>query len=185
MKTWRHGLMRRAAFSLVEVTLALMVMSVGVLAVFSMFPVGLQQAQASNAQSRLAFFAEEVFSSLRAVNLRIPWSEWDNPQGLLISVSAKDIWKPSGDGISTKGMNIAPDGQPHAITYYFQNYDNFGLTYRLTIKSVPGTGANNRISRWAQLDLWDSSLPNMQTRTPTASFGAEIFNHGTRFQKGL
>lgn len=57
---------RRAAFSLVEVTLALMVVSMGLLAILSMFSAGLDQSSRSRDTSLASLFAEELFSSLHA-----------------------------------------------------------------------------------------------------------------------
>lgn len=54
-----------SGFSLVEVTLALMVMAIGILSIMSLFPAGLDQNARSIADTHAAFFAEEVFAGLQ------------------------------------------------------------------------------------------------------------------------
>jgi len=56
----------RAAFSLIEVALALMVVSVGILSVLSLFPMGLDQNARAITDSHAGLFADEVMSGLRA-----------------------------------------------------------------------------------------------------------------------
>jgi prepilin-type N-terminal cleavage/methylation domain-containing protein len=71
---------RRNGFSLVEVTLALLVISVGMLSLFSLFPAGLRENILSRADLRQAAFAEYVFSRLeaRAGEIAGDWDKWDN-----------------------------------------------------------------------------------------------------------
>ena len=61
-------------FSLVEVTLALMVVGVGMLAILGMFPAGLDQNTRSISDTHAALFAQEVFNSLR-VHAETNWQE--------------------------------------------------------------------------------------------------------------
>lgn len=84
---------RKAGFSLVEVTLALMVVAVGILSVMSLFPAGLDQNVRSIADTRMAFFAEDVFNGLQA------WSQdnWDNLNQAEIPVAAADRWEQAAD----------------------------------------------------------------------------------------
>ncbi len=63
MKTTRNS---RAGYSLVEVTLALLVVAIGLTATFALFPEGLKATRAAVDDTEVAFFADYVFSTLSA-----------------------------------------------------------------------------------------------------------------------
>lgn len=54
------------AFSLIEVNLAIFVVSMGMLTLFSLFPVGLRQVEDSHKVTQEALFADYVLSTIRA-----------------------------------------------------------------------------------------------------------------------
>jgi prepilin-type N-terminal cleavage/methylation domain-containing protein len=56
----------RRGFTLIEVALALMVVGVGLLAVFQLFPAGLRAGFDATAETRAAQFADMVFNGMRA-----------------------------------------------------------------------------------------------------------------------
>ncbi len=56
----------QAGFSLIEVTLALVVVGLGLLAVFHLFPTGLRAGIDATAETRCAQFADEVFNQIYA-----------------------------------------------------------------------------------------------------------------------
>lgn len=56
----RHG------FTLAETAIALLVVSAGILSVFALFPVGLENSRAASADVEAGLFAEKVFESFRA-----------------------------------------------------------------------------------------------------------------------
>lgn len=64
MTTERTGRRGEAGFSLVEVTLALLVVAVGMTAAFSLFPEGIQSTRAAVNNTETALFADYVFSTL-------------------------------------------------------------------------------------------------------------------------
>jgi type II secretory pathway pseudopilin PulG len=55
---------RRAGYSLVEVTLALLVVAIGLTATFALFPEGLRATRAAVDDTETAMFAEYVFTSM-------------------------------------------------------------------------------------------------------------------------
>ncbi|MBP7008281.1 MAG: hypothetical protein KBC66_00545 [Kiritimatiellae bacterium] len=55
---------RKAGYSLVEVTLALLVVAIGLTAPFALFPEGLRAARAAVDDTEIGMFAEYVFTSL-------------------------------------------------------------------------------------------------------------------------
>lgn len=71
-KTLRAG---RRGFTLVEVALALLVVSVGILAAFALIPAGLQTNQQAIDDTQAAMFADTVFEGLRAQAKVVPWAQ--------------------------------------------------------------------------------------------------------------
>lgn len=57
---------RRAGYSLVEVTLALLVVAIGLTATFALFPEGLKATRAAVNDTEVGLFADYVFSTLAA-----------------------------------------------------------------------------------------------------------------------
>ena len=84
-------------FSLVEVTLALMVVGVGMLAILGMFPAGLDQNARSISDTHAALFAQEVFSSLRA-QAETNWQEIGQDV-ISLPIAASNNWH-SGSELS-------------------------------------------------------------------------------------
>lgn len=73
MKTMRRG---RRGFTLIEVAMAMLVVSVGIMAAFAMFPQGLDQGKAAVEDTQAAQFAEWVFDGYRGLSTRYAWSLW-------------------------------------------------------------------------------------------------------------
>ena len=68
----------RAAFTLMEVNLAVFIMAVGVLAMASLYPLGFRESQQSRDDVRAAITAEEVLGKLTAAlsSRNIEWTKW-------------------------------------------------------------------------------------------------------------
>lgn len=72
--------LRKSGFTLVEIALAMMVISVGLLAVFGLFPAGMSSNKNAIDDTYGAMFAEEVFNGVRAVLSTNNWNtlNWNN-----------------------------------------------------------------------------------------------------------
>ena len=70
----------RAAFTLMEVNLAIFIMAVGVLAMTALYPLGFRESQQSRDDVRAAIVANEVLGQLTAAlsSRNITWEEWEN-----------------------------------------------------------------------------------------------------------
>jgi prepilin-type N-terminal cleavage/methylation domain-containing protein len=68
----------RGGFSLVEVSLAIFIVAVGLLTLFSLFPKGLQQGALAHADTQTALFADYVLSTLRGKSMSISLADWDD-----------------------------------------------------------------------------------------------------------
>ena len=79
MKTFiGHIRKARAAFTLMEVNLAIFIMAVGVLAMTSLYPLGFRESEQSRDDVRAAIVADEVLGKLSAglSSRNITWQEW-------------------------------------------------------------------------------------------------------------
>ena len=132
----------RAAFSLVEVTLALMVMAIGILSIMSLFPAGLDQNARSIADTHAAFFAEEVFGGLHAR----AETNWANLNQAVLPIAAKGKWCQPDDlqtvftstVLTNKYKPVsAPDFEDHALRYRLVLTTN-GLIKAATLFVWPG-----------------------------------------------
>ncbi len=65
----------RAGFNLVEIALAIFVLSLGLLAVFGLFPHGLGMADIARQETQSGMFADYVFGALRAVAADADWTD--------------------------------------------------------------------------------------------------------------
>ena len=127
-------------FTLVEVALSLLVISVGIVVLVGLFPAGLKANKASIDETRMALFAEEVLNGVRAASRDIPW-DWLVNDGPFFSLPAPapDIWKPA---ILNNLAIVA--GEVRVNNYVFSDaiYDEaditaYALRYRLDFKDVP------------------------------------------------
>ena len=69
----------RAAFTLMEVNLAVFIMAVGVLAMTALYPLGFRESQQSRDDVRAAIVANEVLGQLTAAlsSRNITWDDWE------------------------------------------------------------------------------------------------------------
>ena len=75
---FRHLAGSRAAFTLMEVNLAILIMAVGVLTMTSLYPLGFRESEAAHEDVRAAVVAEEVLGKLSAAlsSRNITWEKW-------------------------------------------------------------------------------------------------------------
>ncbi len=67
----------RLGFSMTEVSLALLVIAVGLMAVIGLFPASLDQSKKAIDETYATFFAESVFASLKSAQMYVPWNQLD------------------------------------------------------------------------------------------------------------
>jgi prepilin-type N-terminal cleavage/methylation domain-containing protein len=71
---------RRSGFSLIEVTLALLVVGVGLVALLGLFPVGLRESGLATADTSQSIFANGVLNAIHANAGEITnWTSWLDP----------------------------------------------------------------------------------------------------------
>lgn len=74
----RHLAGSRAAFTLMEVNLAILIMAIGVLTMTSLYPLGFRESEAAHDDVRAAVVADEVLGKLSAAlsSRNITWENW-------------------------------------------------------------------------------------------------------------
>ena len=122
----------RSGFTLAETAIALLVISAGILSVFALFPVGLDNTRAASGDVEAGLFAGKVFDAFRA---RFGAGDW-NAQTVTIDTSSNPYL--SSDAL------ISADGSQRSFTLT----DSVGNTtvtlwYKLTpVISVSGSSAD-------------------------------------------
>ena len=89
-------------FSLVEVNLAIFVVAIGLLTLFSLFPAGLKEGEAGHADTQISLFADYVLATVRADAMELDADEWDDlpvklPNGIKEN-TVHSIGFPAGSG---------------------------------------------------------------------------------------
>ena len=147
----------KAGYSLVEVTLALLVVAIGLTATFSLFPEAMKNTRAAVDDAEVALFADYVFSTL-AVGAAVDGSNFkssdtDNDASLVLAQKHLDkielktsfaqfYWIPEDDDMGTGDWDLAEDA----------GYWSTAFSYRLSYgKRSKG---NNRDTIYATLEVW-------------------------------
>ena len=164
----KHG--ARSGYSLVEVTLALLVVAIGLTATFALFPEGLRTTRAAVDDMEIGFFAEYVFTSL---DLAAGKYGGIYPQGWSIA-DTQDFKSLS---FSDRDTTQLDDGEGNVFYWIPEDYDvdgdgNFddaklagfkasAFTYSLAMgpcasKDLSGSGG---VPTYAVLKVWPGEYP--------------------------
>jgi len=111
------GRRRRAdcGFTLVEIVLALMVVSLGLLGLFQLFPSGLRASYDATVETRTAQFADEVFGGIRAEAMVLTDAKYWHPTPV-----GETLFKGAVEGALDSfgpGQRITANGLEHTIEY--------------------------------------------------------------------
>ena len=123
------GCCERQGFSLVEVTLAMMVAAIGLFSIISMFTAGLDQNIRSKNDTQAAFFADEVFNGLLAASEN-NWSAIGVSGGKTnLIIAADGTWK------NPATLDVIMDNNIHTNIFIAANTDieNHSFRYSLGI----------------------------------------------------
>ena len=155
-----------AGYSLVEVTLALLVVAIGLTATFALFPEGLKATRAAVDDTEIAMFAEYVFTSLDLTagkyggNYGVGWGIQDTDDFISLMLSQK---VPSSkfelrDGGNLETFYWYPDYygllSGDYDSTYFENYWTSAFTYSLTISVSTWKGSGSGVTTYALLKVW-------------------------------
>jgi len=142
---------RKGGFTLIEVALAIVVVALGLLAVFSLLSAGLNAAHKAIAETNASIFANSVFNAMRTQSLRVAesaqhaqqWSDYWNTfrvGSASISVAAPETWSPQ-----TLSVKASPANEINSLKFADKLFHgsaatdiiNNSLRYRLSI-FLPG-----------------------------------------------
>lgn len=180
---------RRAGFSLIEISLALLVVSIGMLAIAGLFPTSLGMGKRAIDETYASFLADSAFSSYKgaAVYYSTNFSDlvyytpiapntvndnedvfWENSESLRLvangGIRTLNYRATSSNNKWEGGSYILPNGW---------SMDDHALRYRITM-----TQDNNdqRIMK-VQMEIWMGEFGSSDSKEAEV-FYTEIFNHG-------
>ncbi|MBP7276157.1 MAG: prepilin-type N-terminal cleavage/methylation domain-containing protein [Kiritimatiellae bacterium] len=162
-----RALRRARGFSLVEVSLALLVVSVGILGAFALIPAGLSTNRIAIEETQSAMFAETVFNAVRA---QAQAGLWNNIADRRLTV---DYPGTSGRAMYSSAQNIRP---PQIFPLVVKaeansNIADLALKYRMAVTD-PVPGKVKRIT----LEVWPGEFPNTGSNTNAYLFCTDILN---------
>jgi type II secretory pathway pseudopilin PulG len=145
-------------FSLVEVCLAILVVGLGLLSVFTLFPSGLRSAEDDTADTRAGLFMESALNGMRAnamtINNDLDWSAFSD-------IVVKRVLT-----LNDNPVPIIADGQPHAVIFPDGGTDY--LRYRLTLSTTAPMTAPRGWS--ALLEVEDGRYPENMISFPSICY---------------
>ncbi|HBA84950.1 MAG TPA: hypothetical protein DCZ95_12720 [Verrucomicrobia bacterium] len=155
-----------AGYSLVEVSLALLVVAIGLLAVFGLFPEGLNATRAAVDDTEVAAFADYVFSSLdfEAANTNELWDDFETSGSFQLmkshsmNTNLQPIIVPSGVIEVENPYYWIPNFYAGDV-WLDGNIKAAYFTYKFSIAEVnayPGL-------KYARLQVWPGQYPSGQT----------------------
>ncbi len=149
-----------AGFSLVEVSLAILVAGVGLMAVFALFPSGLDAGRAAGQDVRAAQFAESFFGTLRA---QAPRGTWETLPDSNLS------------GLAGTPLHADDTLKPFEVHYDYSSGGSaadYSIYYRATL-----TRDVDAPRVWqVLLRIWDRTEPSADGTRPDHVFYTELYS---------
>ena len=153
---------RRAGYSLVEVTLALLVVAIGMTATFALFPEGLKATRAAVNDTEISLFADYVFSTLAATAAaqglksgELNAARADKYASRVLSDAHTDEKLLTSDGNLNRFYWIARNMDMGTGNWNLSSAAGFwssAFTYRLEWRAK--NNGNNRDTYYAVLKVW-------------------------------
>ncbi len=130
----------KKAFSLVEVVLALGVVGFSVVAIFSLFPVGLKSALESRRETRAAYLAEQIISDLRSTPFDAATLLYRKSDGQLDALTPFSL-------ASTTTLVLGCDGTENIVktlssAIYTSGINDSAVEYLVQVKVEPAAFSN-------------------------------------------
>jgi prepilin-type N-terminal cleavage/methylation domain-containing protein len=170
----------RAGFSLVEVSLAILVVAVGLLAVYGLFPSGLNASKRATDEVQAVVFAEEVINGVRALaeDPAISWSQVDqlklpgySQSGL--PTPGPNLWEYPDDLIVVAGVGLRTNKYMINKTGRMNtpmDIANYAVRYDLDVRDLAG-----RPAKAIRLEVWNGEYG---PTNESVIFYSEIYNTG-------
>jgi len=164
-------------FTLVEIALALLVASIGLVGLFSLFPAGVQMNKMAIDETQAAMFADQILNGVRA---QASTQRWDQIKSNIdLPPVTPHIWE------NSETLRVRPTDAYETLRFTTEGalsgqsggYLDFSIRYRLQIQDVQesdGTLGRRKIIR---LYLVPGEYGPV---TSPYLFYTEIYNHGQR-----
>jgi hypothetical protein len=133
MKTKPFSFVRnaRGGFSIVEIALAMLVVGVGLMGVFALFPLGADANRKAIEETQIGIFAEYVLNGFRYEAEEVPWSQVaDVPSFRIAPLGSGFIWRnppeiEAGPGVKTAVYAVERDPtiEEMAFRYEFRVFE--------------------------------------------------------------
>lgn len=163
MNSQCHRRSSKHGYSLVEISLAMLVIGVGLLAALALFPEGLGSATRAVEDVTMSVFAENVFSSIAMEtawwSTNLTW-EMDFGAGLVLMISqsleltGQPLVRALPNYVAVTNFFWVPNFYADP-TVDMPQHRTATFTYSLFIGAVPGGG----VSRFARLEVWPGEYP--------------------------
>jgi len=175
---------RLRGFSLIEVSLALLVVGVGLLALLQLFPFGMRESQLAVDDSGQSTFAQAVFSTIRANAAKLnDWDDWNGRTPTGGTLNPKRLPKDEADtsvtwtGFFGSGGNLVFN-EPGTVP---NNAGFFGVKHYFIRVKRAGGGTILRVTLWTipeDLSELDSDKLRLVILERGSSFYTEFFYQG-------
>ena len=164
----RRGRRRRTefGFSLLEVVLAIGILSFGLLALFGVFPSGLDAVRKSTEETEIHLFASSVLEACKGTLAAAPQDAWKLPATVPVDATDNSPWEPAAVTVSSDSNW---EGHLSRITFKDIAGDEISYYYHLYVDDL-----NARHKRIA-LRAWRSGVPP-QTEEGSVFFYTEVYN---------
>ena len=151
-------------FSLIEVNLAIFVVALGMLTLFSLFPAGLKQVETAQSSTQEAMFAEHVFSTLRAKATALTTVQWNDLNAFRQQYVTADV----GSATVRHGTAIGgPVEYPAGAGFYM----------RYVLEIADAGGGLRSLSLWCRSGQY-GAVDVAVFKTGAAKFYTELFYSG-------
>lgn len=144
---------REPGFTLVEIALAILVVSVGLLAVYGLFPSGFRTGRQAIDDTRAAMFAQEVFNGLKA---KAAYTQFDSIDTIVLPSPTyvpgdpnATFWRVEGSG--AYDLRVQDTGNDFELNKYMRrgaDEDSFAMRYRLDIFPIGSTRMGAALEVW-------------------------------------
>lgn len=164
--------LKKLGFSLIEVALALLVVSIGLVATIGMLPGGLDNSKRAGDDTQAALFADYVLNSLRALtsvtNSQV--TRWRDVGGTSpkIPIAAPDMWDQGSSltvdpGVGWKPMSFKPNENKDIVEvqifYKLDIQSGDASVKRATLETRIQSSQNTNSAQIFYADLYRGDIP--------------------------
>lgn len=170
-------------FSMTEVSLALLVIAIGLMAVIGLFPASLDQGRKAIEDTQALFFADSVFASLKGAQMHIAWDQLDTyehiPPNTISDANGVNPWQAvlwdDPDRMTFRANDALNSIVFDALLSDDSTIRDHALSYQLSLEE---TGRIYRVV----LKLWYNEFVGQGKINPVPDpqwvFYTELFNYG-------